>query len=651
MTRRSAPSSPESGAVSEFAAELRALRDQQGGQAPTIDEISRREAVPRSTLYAALRGNRLPSRETLSALVRAWGGDEAEWMAKRTAVETGATTQPYSEPAVQGVASPWLTFKMSRAVLAVVRNPSSLTRLLDVISLLEGDHRIQLLFTIDHGSIGQRDAEVTLRNMGALVLPRSQVVRTSFDLIIATHASSFLAELRGPLLVLSPFASTLKPCPRVLAKSRMLLKQRLRDAIVRDGVVVPAVIGLAQDSQMAELKTVSLKAAKRARIVGDPSFDRMLASQPRRNHYRAALGVEPGKRLVIITSTWGTESLLANYPDLVDQLVIGLPLDEYRVALVMHANVWSVHGEWQVRAYLRSAIEGGLILVAPGGWQAALVAADVVIGDHGSMTSYAAALGHPLLWVGSDPPGSSGGTGDRHLRNAAPLDMASDLREQVESMCAVDTATLDGSQPPARSWKILRKLLYELLDIPEQAASRRVVPVQDPVSLSGPGAATYEVAAIVRSASEEVDNVVLERFPLGAESSGLSAYRFMVCDVNEIARSRLEVADVVVRTETRRAADAVAWSSEVLQNFPGAVAAAAALESSCLVRLRNSSTILEVTTRKQVGSTAQSPDTVQAAAAIYSSYIGRHPSLPATTLRVQVGNDEYFLDARSYAES
>ncbi|MFC7740294.1 hypothetical protein ACFQXA_03960 [Nocardiopsis composta] len=36
------------------------------------------------------------------------------------------------------------------------------------------------------------------------------------------------------------------------------------------------------------------------------------------------------------------------------------------------------------------------------GWQAALVAADAVIGDHGSVTYYAAALGRPVLLAAFD---------------------------------------------------------------------------------------------------------------------------------------------------------------------------------------------------------------------------------------------------------
>ena len=90
MPRRSTPLPADGGAVAGFARELRALRARAGSKAANISEISARLGVPRSTLYAALQGNRLPSPETLTAFVRACGGDEAEWLAKRNIVESEA---------------------------------------------------------------------------------------------------------------------------------------------------------------------------------------------------------------------------------------------------------------------------------------------------------------------------------------------------------------------------------------------------------------------------------------------------------------------------------------------------------------------------------------------------------------------------------
>ena len=88
MTRRPVALAPDVGPLAAFAQELRSLRDRLGASAPSIDEISSRENIPRSTLYAALRGQRLPSREVVAALARSWGGDDTEWLAKRSAAES-----------------------------------------------------------------------------------------------------------------------------------------------------------------------------------------------------------------------------------------------------------------------------------------------------------------------------------------------------------------------------------------------------------------------------------------------------------------------------------------------------------------------------------------------------------------------------------
>jgi hypothetical protein len=81
-------------------------------------------------------------------------------------------------------------------------------------------------------------------------------------------------------------------------------------------------------------------------------------------------------------------------------LLGALPSDEYRVALVLHPNVWSWYGEFQIESlWLDRARDAGLLLLPPdNGWKAALISADLVIGDQGSVTLYAAALDKPVRY-------------------------------------------------------------------------------------------------------------------------------------------------------------------------------------------------------------------------------------------------------------
>ena len=115
MPRRPTYLRPDDGPVARFALELRALRDEAGFDAPTVDSIAAKHHIPRSTLYAALRGRRVPTRPILAALVNSWGGDPAEWLSKRASVEaeleamrpsaarrvqSSSATKPASRPAV-----------------------------------------------------------------------------------------------------------------------------------------------------------------------------------------------------------------------------------------------------------------------------------------------------------------------------------------------------------------------------------------------------------------------------------------------------------------------------------------------------------------------------------------------------------------------
>lgn len=145
------------------------------------------------------------------------------------------------------------------------------------------------------------------------------------------------------------------------------------------------------------------------------------ASLIHRDRYRRALDVAPHQRLVVVSSTWGPGALLARRPDLMAELLRDLPYDQYVVAAVLHANIWTAHGPWQVRSWLRRASEGGLRLIPHrAGWKAALAAADCLIGDNGSVTFYGAALGVPTLLGAFDDGDVSAGSSMERFGRSAP---------------------------------------------------------------------------------------------------------------------------------------------------------------------------------------------------------------------------------------
>jgi hypothetical protein len=90
--------------------------------------------------------------------------------------------------------------------------------------------------------------------------------------------------------------------------------------------------------------------------------------------------------------------LFARNGDLLPHLQENLRPDRYRLAALMHPGVWFGHGRRQLRAWLAESREAGLMLVPPEvDWRAVVVAADYLVGDHGSVPVYAASIGCPVL--------------------------------------------------------------------------------------------------------------------------------------------------------------------------------------------------------------------------------------------------------------
>lgn len=84
MPRRPRPLSSDDGPLAVFALELRALRDSCGPTAPTPGDISAKEGIHRTTIYAALAAKQVPSPDVLAAMVKYWNGNQPEWATKRS---------------------------------------------------------------------------------------------------------------------------------------------------------------------------------------------------------------------------------------------------------------------------------------------------------------------------------------------------------------------------------------------------------------------------------------------------------------------------------------------------------------------------------------------------------------------------------------
>ncbi|MDA3630437.1 hypothetical protein OU415_33765 [Saccharopolyspora sp. WRP15-2] len=310
-----------------------------------------------------------------------------------------------------------------------------------------------------------------------------------------------------------------------------------------------------------------------ALVAGDPCFDRMLASRPLRDSYRNRLGIHPDQRCVVVSSTWGGPSLFGRHPSLVLDLARQLPLDEYRVVVALHPNIWHGHSPWQVRMWLAECARAGVVVLPPEeGWRAGLVAADVTVGDHGSVTFYSAALGTPVLlatWPEEtvDPASPIAAL----LRTAPRLDPSVALKEQVN-------AAIDGHSPekyapitelatsePGRSAALLRAEIYTRLDLAEPAtpADSAAVPLPafEPV---GAGSQLVQVQLTAQTAE-------VTRFPAAALDEPSSGGVLVAC-ADEPDRRWLELAEVLVHDD--RYDDPLRWIRASLSRLPGCLLAA-----------------------------------------------------------------------------
>ena len=316
-----------------------------------------------------------------------------------------------------GIDAPrWVTRPRCRQVLAVVHTVTSGQRLMEAVELVESDLRLQLLFSAapDVFSSGVADF---LRSTGGVVVPWEQATRERFDLALAASYGS-LHALHAPVLVMPHGAGYGKSvsdgeAPVVYG----LDPQRL----MHNGVVLPSAVVLSHDDQREVLRRQCPQAVSVAVVAGDPCYDRLVASLRLRDAYREALGVSPGERLLVVTSTWGLDSLFARFEDFLPRLLEESVAEGYRVAALLHPAGWYAHGQRQVRAWLADCRDAGLLVVEPEvDWRAAVVAADQVVGDHGSVAVYAASIGVPVALV--EPPVSSvlgDGSAQEVLRGAA----------------------------------------------------------------------------------------------------------------------------------------------------------------------------------------------------------------------------------------
>jgi hypothetical protein len=386
-------------------------------------------------------------------------------------------------------AARWMTRRVDRRVLVVAHTLVSVQRLLDVVELVERDAHVQVVFTRGP-DVFCRGVSDFLDAIGAVEIPWRQATHERFDLALAA-AYGGLTELHAPIMVLPHGAGYAKQTPRRDSGGRLTeppIYGLGTEHLVFEGRVVPTSIVLSHERQRDLLAQSCPEAVDSALVAGDPCYDRLRASQPLRADYREALGAGSGRQLVVMASTWGQHSLFRQEEGLLTRLMRQLDPRRYQVAALLHPAVWFGHGRRQVRAWLADERAGGLILVEPEvDWRAVVVAADYVIGDHGSVPAYAASIGVSVLRIGPphgeiDEQSAQAFVAAKAPQLVSSVGIESQLRRAARELPDdwADTVAARLTSRPGQAHRRLREEMYAQLGLPVPGRHRAVEPVAMP---------------------------------------------------------------------------------------------------------------------------------------------------------------------------
>ncbi|MEU4046825.1 translation initiation factor 2 [Streptomyces antibioticus] len=478
-------------------------------------------------------------------------------------------------------------------MLFAARSAVALYRLLDVLPALSGDHRITRRFTLVPGSDYDTDTLAAIDALGGRTVPWAEACERSYDLVVTASPKGDLHLLRGPHVLLPHGAGFNKSIPGEGSADSAsgLDPEFLRRAARNEGAPI-ALHALAHPDQVATVTAVDPTSASRAKVIGDLTLERVLASSPLRDRYRAALGTG-ARTLLVLTSTWGPESLIRRHPELPARLAQQLPYDEYQLALIIHPNERSLLGTYELTERLAPALDAGMILAgAHDEWASVLIAADALATDHGSAALYycAAAEDRPVVSVhgggGELIPGSPMGV---LLDRIPQLERAEDIIEALRAYrpgpgkAAAEAAFA----PPGDAVERLRTEVYALLGLtpPTHRAAPRPLQIPAP-SRRVPAAFDVHVEATTN------DGVRITRHPVG--TGGPPGHHLAVehgAASEQLARSaglllrRPLLAPTATPVDLAWTADG--WTRHTLSAYPGCRAAAALLPSGeSLLRVR-----------------------------------------------------------------
>jgi hypothetical protein len=264
-------------------------------------------------------------------------------------------------------------------------------------------------------------------------------------------------------------------------------------------------------------------------------------------------------------------------------------MDEYRVAQLLHPNIWQEESAYGIRLSLRDELDSRLLLIPDQTcWEAVVLAADVIIGDHGSASVYGAALDTPFL-LGADgraeltswsPTAELCATAVR-LDPAAPLEPQLDraithhdpavLRPALSRMFANDGEARD----------TVCDTIYEVMGRRRPGTKPRQRPLDLPRPLGGDPVTAFAVVADLIESRPAGGTVAVRRYPGAVTDLSGRDGLIPVITAPEVDPDRRSDAEIVVSDEVLT--DPRAWFDQVRRTSLGAKLVAARVPDGCVL--------------------------------------------------------------------
>lgn len=380
----------------------------------------------------------------------------------------------------------------TKTVLVIVHTMVYGQRLREMYAPLLSDPRIRLTFTIAPHKFDE-GASRFVRSQIRPTMPWGQAVRMPFDLALAAGARG-IEQVSAPVVLVPHGASHIK-----LARSPDMRIESVehpvhglsRDYLTRNGRVVPKVLVLAHEEERAELRRSCPEALPAVEVVGDPFFDRIMMSLPRRAEYRRALGLGAGQKLTVACLTWQPDLPSSHLKTLLTRLKDELKPPVHRTVLLIHPNAREGAAGLRLNTLLNEFRHHGIEAIRPEtDWRPLLVAADWIIGDHGSISLYSTASRTPIVLARFPSADVNPVSPAVELALAAPrLSPSPPLPEQLAAAAAGyrhehhAAVAARISSEPGRFHRNFTRLLYRLLAMDPPAQPPAVEPLPPPLSL------------------------------------------------------------------------------------------------------------------------------------------------------------------------